>query len=259
MSDSRLGGLSRGAGAGESAAKRESASVGRGASTAQVPLLKAVAIKKSFFKAGTEIPVVRGVDLTIHLGEMVAITGASGVGKSTFLHILGTLEPPTSGKVLFGQTQQDVFSYSERALSLFRNKALGFVFQFHYLLPEFSALENVMMPALIAGHSRTASEKQARELLQFVGLGHRLEHRPAELSGGEQQRVAIARAVILRPKLLLADELTGNLDSVNRAMVMDLLTRLNQATGVAILLVTHDLELTRKMHRVLVMRDGLMV
>jgi lipoprotein-releasing system ATP-binding protein len=223
-----------------------------------VPLIQAVGITKSFFKEKAEIPVIRGVDLTIHLGEMVAITGASGVGKSTLLHILGTLEPPTSGKVLFGQTRQDIFKYSERALSLFRNKALGFVFQFHYLLPEFTALENVMMPALIAGHSRTVSQKQAQELLEFVGLGHRLEHRPAELSGGEQQRVAIARSVILRPKLLLADELTGNLDSVNRSNVMELLVKLNQATGVAILLVTHDQELSRKMHRVLTMRDGLL-
>jgi lipoprotein-releasing system ATP-binding protein len=220
------------------------------------PLLRAEAIKKSFFKGKAEIPVIRGVDLTIHVGEMVAITGASGVGKSTLLHILGTLETPTSGRVLFGQSQQDVFKYSERALSLFRNRALGFVFQFHYLLPEFSALENVMMPALIAGHARGPAEKQAKELLQFVGLSHRLEHRPTELSGGEQQRVSIARAVILRPRLLLADELTGNLDSVNSQNVIDLLVRLNQSMGVSIMLVTHDQVLAKKMHRVLVMRDG---
>lgn len=220
------------------------------------PLLRAEEIRKSFFKGKKEIPVVRGVNFSIQAGEMVAITGASGVGKSTLLHILGTLEPPTSGRVLFGQKQQDVFRYSEKSLSLFRNKALGFVFQFHYLLPEFSALENVMMPALIAGHPRQASENQARDLLEFVGLKHRLEHRPSELSGGEQQRVAIARAVILRPKLLLADELTGNLDSANRTNVIDLLVRLNQATGVSILLVTHDTEVAKKMHRVLVMKDG---
>jgi lipoprotein-releasing system ATP-binding protein len=222
-------------------------------------LLHAEGIQKSFFKGKKEIQVVRGVNLTVQVGEMVAITGASGVGKSTLLHILGTLEPPTSGRVLFGQKQQDIFLYSEKSLSLFRNKALGFVFQFHYLLPEFSALENVMMPALIAGHPRQASERQAKDLLEFVGLKHRLDHRPSELSGGEQQRIAIARAVILRPKLLLADELTGNLDSVNRSTVMDLLVRLNQATGVSILLVTHDLELAKKMHRVLVMKDGVFV
>lgn len=228
-------------------------------SPSSVALLRAEGVKKIFIKGKDEIPVVRGVDLTIHVGERVAITGASGVGKSTLLHILGTLEPPTEGRVLFGQSQQDVFKYSERALSLFRNKALGFVFQFHYLLPEFSALENVMMPALIGGHDRESSRQQARELLEFVGLSHRLDHRPAELSGGEQQRVAIARAVILRPKLLLADELTGNLDSVNRANVMDLLARLNETTGVSILLVTHDLEITKKMHRVLTMKDGVLV
>ena len=222
-------------------------------------LLRAQGIRKSFYKEKTEIQVIRGVDLTIRMGEMVAITGASGAGKSTLLHILGTLEPPTAGRVFFGQTEQDVFEYGDKALSTFRNKALGFVFQFHYLLPEFSALENVMMPALIAGHPRNASEKQAKELLQFVGLGHRLTHRPSELSGGEQQRVAIARAVILRPKLLLADELTGNLDSLNRNHVMELLGKLNQATGVSILLVTHDLELAKKMHRVLPMKDGVFV
>jgi lipoprotein-releasing system ATP-binding protein len=222
-------------------------------------LLRAQGLRKSFYKGGVEVPVIRGVDLAIGLGEMVAITGASGVGKSTLLHILGTLEPPSAGKVFFGQSGQDVFQYSERALSLFRNKALGFVFQFHYLLPEFSALENVMMPALIAGHPRASSEKQATELLNFVGLAHRLTHRPSELSGGEQQRVAIARAVILRPKLLLADELTGNLDSANRGHVMDLLVKLNQSTGVSILLVTHDQEIAKRMHRVLVMKDGVFV
>jgi lipoprotein-releasing system ATP-binding protein len=223
------------------------------------PLLQAEAITKSFVKGKKEISVIRNVDLTIQVGEMVAITGASGVGKSTLLHILGTLEPATSGRVLFGPKQQDLSHLSERALSLFRNRSLGFVFQFHYLLPEFSALENVMMPALIAGHSRQVSEKQASDLLHFVGLKHRLEHRPSELSGGEQQRVAVARAVILRPKLLLADELTGNLDSVNRNLVMDLLVRLSQTTGVSVLLVTHDHEIAKRMNRVLVMQDGLIV
>ncbi len=224
-----------------------------------VPFLKAEGIQKSFFKGGETIPVIRGVNMTIGQREMVAITGASGVGKSTLLHILGTLEAPTAGRILFGQKEQDLSKFSEKALALFRNRAIGFVFQFHYLLLEFSALENVMMPALIAGHAQKAAAYQAEALLQFVGLGHRLTHRPSELSGGEQQRVAIARAVILRPKLLLVDEPTGNLDSANSQNVMDLLIKLNQTTGVSILLVTHDGELAKKMHRVLVMRDGLFV
>lgn len=148
---------------------------------------------------------------------------------------------------------------SEKELAQFRNRSLGFIFQFHYLLPEFTALENVMMPALIAGYAKAPAEAQARELLQFVGLGHRLTHRPSELSGGEQQRVAIARAVILRPKLLLADEMTGNLDSANSAVVVDLLVKLNRATGISVLMVTHDQELAKRMHRVMAMKDGVFV
>ncbi len=235
----------------------QSAALNRGGSSGV--LVRAEQIHKSFFKGKKEIPVIRGVDLVVQAGELVAITGASGVGKSTLLHILGTLEPPSSGRVLFGQKQENVFQFSEKSLSFFRNRSLGFVFQFHYLLPEFTALENVMMPALIAGHPRQVSEKQATDLLNFVGLKHRLDHRPSELSGGEQQRVAVARAVILRPRLLLADELTGNLDSTNRNLVIDLLVRLNEMTGVSVLLVTHDQELAKKMHRVLVMKDGLFV
>lgn len=229
------------------------------AQTGDGPLIRAENIVKTFRKAGTEIPVLRGVTLNLQAGEMVALAGPSGVGKSTLLHIIGTLDSATSGRVLFGPQSQDLSKYSEKALSVFRNRALGFIFQFHYLLPEFTALENVMMPALIAGYPREASEKQARELLQFVGLSHRVEHRPTELSGGEQQRVAIARSVILRPKLLLADEPTGNLDSTNSGLILDLLTQLNQTTGVAVLLVTHDRDIARKMHRTVTMRDGLIV
>jgi lipoprotein-releasing system ATP-binding protein len=221
-------------------------------------LMQAMGLSKSFFKAGKEIVVLRGVDLSIESGETVAITGPSGAGKSTLLHVLGTLETPSSGKVLFGQgrDRMDVFQLKDKELSEFRNRSLGFVFQFHYLLPEFSALENVMMPGLIAGHSRSVTMVQAKELLSFVGLSHRMEHRPAELSGGEQQRVAIARAVLLRPKVLLADEMTGNLDSVNTDNVINLVMNLNKTFGITIVMVTHDPVLAKRMHRVLVMRDG---
>ncbi len=221
-------------------------------------LVKAEQVTKTFIKGKDRIPVLRGVSFSLAPGEAVGITGKSGAGKSTLLHILGTLEPPTSGRILFGSASQDLARLSERDLAQFRNRMLGFVFQFHYLLPEFSALENVMMPAMIAGLSHSAATKQASALLDFVGLSHRLQHRPSELSGGEQQRVAIARSVILKPKLLLADELTGNLDTANGEMVVDLLRRLNQETGVTILMVTHDENLAKRMQRVLVMRDGML-
>jgi lipoprotein-releasing system ATP-binding protein len=221
-------------------------------------LIRAEGVHKVFRKGRNEIHVVRGVDLSIAPGETIAIVGASGVGKSTLLHMLGTLEPPTRGRILYrGDGREvDLARLGEKELAAFRNRALGFVFQFQYLLPEFSALENVMMPALIAGHERGPSEHQARELLKFVGLENRLDHRPSELSGGEQQRVAVARAVILRPRLLLADELTGNLDSENGMRVMELLEHLNAATGISICLVTHDLGIAQKMRRVITMKDG---
>ena len=164
---------------------------------------------------------------------------------------------PTSGRVIF--QGQHLKTMSDAQLSQMRVRQMGFVFQFHYLLPEFTALENVMLPALIAGMGRSAAEAQAKDLLGFVGLGKRLSHRPSELSGGEQQRVAIARAVILRPQILLADELTGNLDSTNSGIVLDLLTRLSRERGIAVLMVTHDLDLSRKMHRVMPMKDGVFV
>jgi len=223
-------------------------------------LLEASGLSKSFFKGSTEVQVLKNLSFKLHAAERVAITGASGAGKSTLLHVLGTLEKPTQGQVRFsgnsGETMKDVFSWNDQELAKFRNRTMGFVFQFHYLLPEFSALENVMLPALIAGHDAKTAEKQAQQLLEFVGLSHRLQHRPSELSGGEQQRVAISRAILLRPQVLFADELTGNLDSVNTNAVMDLLIQLNETMGVSILMVTHDLALTKKMHRVLLMKDG---
>lgn len=199
---------------------------------------------------------VKGVSLDIMAGDCLAIMGSSGAGKSTLLHMLGTLDRPSSGELFFGPKNTNVWKLSDEELSDFRNRNLGFVFQFHYLLPEFSALENVMMPALISGMSHENASKQAKELLQFVGLNHRIEHRPGELSGGEQQRVAIARSVILKPKLLLGDEMTGNLDSENSRRVIDLLLDLNQQFGIAILIVTHDIDVARRMKRLLTMKDG---
>ena len=212
-------------------------------------------ISKVFYKDGQSIPVLAGVDIEVHQGELVAINGSSGAGKSTLLHILGTLEPPTQGQVLFGSNQQNLFDLNDSEIAQFRNRALGFIFQFHYLLPEFSALENVMMPALIAGYSRGASEKQARELLDFVGLSHRMDHRPSELSGGEQQRVAVARAVILRPKLILADEPTGNLNSAQGEEIMELFKKLNEE-GVTIIQVTHSEKNAEYGSRIISLLDG---
>lgn len=222
-------------------------------------VLRARNLHKEFTKGNDRISVVKGVSLDIHEGDCMAIMGASGAGKSTLMHLLGALDPPTHGEVFFGPKQQNLWKMSDEDLSDFRNRNLGFVFQFHYLLPEFSALENVMMPALISGMERTQAEAQARDLLQFVGLQHRIAHRPAELSGGEQQRVAIARSVVLKPKLLFGDELTGNLDSENSKKVIDLLLELNQRFGIAVLMVTHDHDVASRIGKVLTMKDGKIV
>jgi lipoprotein-releasing system ATP-binding protein len=219
-------------------------------------ILRAKNLHREFVKEKDRISVVKGVSLDLMEGDCVAIMGSSGAGKSTLLHMLGTLDRPTHGDLYFGPKNINVWKMSDEELSDFRNRNLGFVFQFHYLLPEFTALENVMMPALISGMERDLAEKRARELLNFVGLGHRLTHKPGELSGGEQQRVAIARAVILRPKLLLGDEMTGNLDSENSKKVIDLLLDLNREFGIAILIVTHDSEVAARMKRVITMKDG---
>ncbi len=219
-------------------------------------ILRAKNLHRDFLKEKDRISVVKGVSLDIHSGDCIAIMGSSGAGKSTLLHILGTLDRPTHGELFFGPKNLNVWKMSDEELSDFRNRNLGFVFQFHYLLPEFTALENVMMPALISGLTHEEAEKKARELLNFVGLGARVEHKPGELSGGEQQRVAIARAVILKPKLLLGDEMTGNLDSENSKKVIDLLLDLNRKFGIAILIVTHDSEVAARMGRVIIMKDG---
>jgi lipoprotein-releasing system ATP-binding protein len=218
------------------------------------PLLRCTGVTKTYRKDGAPVEVLRGVDLLVNEGETLAILGSSGAGKSTLLHVLGTLEPPTNGEVLyFGQ---NVTRFGSEKVSRFRNREIGFVFQFHYLLQEFTALENVLMPALIAGEDRPKFEERARALLTEVGLGHRLTHRPAELSGGEQQRVALARALVMSPRLLLADEPTGNLDSVNAHRIRDLFLQLSKDRGVTIMLVTHDEEIAKDFGRHLLMKDG---
>lgn len=201
-----------------------------------------------------ELHVLEGIDLDIEQGEMLAIVGASGVGKSTFLHIIGGLDRPTSGKVLYGDL--DVFGLNNDRIAQFRNERVGFVFQFHHLLPEFSALENVMMPALIRRISREDAARTAADILKEVGLGARLHHRPGELSGGEQQRVAVARALMLHPDVVLADEPTGNLDAHTGEAVHQLLQDINKQKGVTFVIVTHNDKLAIRADRVLRMTEG---
>ncbi len=200
------------------------------------------------------LQVLRGVDFTVRAGERVAIVGASGAGKSTLLHLVGTLDRPTSGRISIGG--QDVERWPGPRLARFRNETLGFIFQFHHLLPDFSALENVMMPAVIAGRGRREAEALAREGLDAVGLADRAEHRPGELSGGERQRVAVARAIVLRPPILLADEPTGNLDAKTGGAIHELLARINEERRVSLVTVTHNPELARRMHRQIRLVEG---
>lgn len=218
------------------------------------PMVSIRGLKKSYWLEAREISVLRGVDLDIHAGERISIIGRSGSGKSTFLHVLGTLDYPDQGTVTFAG--RDIFRLAPAELAAFRNKTIGFVFQFHHLLPEFSALENVKMPALIQRLPADQADRRAREILGVVGLGHRVDHRPGELSGGEQQRVAIARALVLSPQILLADEPTGNLDEQSARGIHQLLDDLNAKTGLTIVLVTHSSTLAKHMPRQLVMTEG---
>ncbi len=211
-------------------------------------------LKKSFLHGGQVIEVLKGIDLTVEPGEMVAVIGASGVGKSTLLHVLGTLDTPSSGTLHFDG--QEVGRLSPRALAGFRNRSIGFVFQFHHLLPEFTAAENVALPAMIGGQTRAGALATATNLLEQVGLSHRLTHRPGELSGGEQQRVALARALVTEPRLLLADEPTGNLDSVTGAEMHALFVALNEQRGMTMIVVTHNADLAQRMPRRIRMVDG---
>jgi len=217
-------------------------------------LLEVRDLRKSFRTYGTRVDVLNGIDLKVEEGETIALVGASGAGKSTLLNIIGTLDRPTSGTVIF--RGEDVFRMGEGALASFRNRSIGFVFQFHHLLPEFSALENAMMPALISGMRREQAESLAEWLLCDVGLGERLRHKPGELSGGEQQRVAIARALVLSPALLLADEPTGNLDRKTSEEVHDLLAGIQSRTGLTLIIVTHNERLAARMGKTVRLVDG---
>lgn len=214
-------------------------------------------LQKSFAFEGRQIAVLRGVNLQVAAGELVAVVGASGAGKSTLLHVLGTLDRPSAGSVIIDGVETN--HLGSRELSAFRNRTIGFVFQFHHLLPEFTAVENVAMPAFIAGHNRRQAESRASDLLDRVGLSHRLRHRPGELSGGEQQRVALARAIIMDPRLLLADEPTGNLDRRTGAAIHDLLLELNRERGMTLLVVTHNEDLAGRLPRRVQMVGGVLV
>lgn len=209
---------------------------------------------KSYGNEAKRVEVLKGVNLTFSKGERAAIVGASGVGKTTLLHILGTLDRPTSGKVIY--EGKDIFALNEKELSLFRNREIGFVFQFHHLLPEFNALENTMIPCLIQGIPKKEAAFRAEGILASVGLKDRLSHKPGELSGGEQQRVAVARALVLEPKLLLADEPTGNLDTKTGGAVFDLLQKLNEVKGITLIVVTHNLKLADQLPRQIQLIDG---
>ena len=203
---------------------------------------------------GRTLEVLRGIDLHINEGEMLSIVGASGAGKSTLLHCMGTLDVPTSGSLRLNG--EELTALSSARLADIRNRTIGFVFQFHHLLPEFNALENVVMPGMIQGRPRKEMETRARALLEEVGLSARASHRPGELSGGEQQRVALARALVLEPKLLLADEPTGNLDSATSEQIHELFFSINEQRGTTIVVVTHNPALAARMPRIVTLKDG---
>jgi lipoprotein-releasing system ATP-binding protein len=212
-------------------------------------------LKKSFQHMGRTLDVLRGIDLNVYPGQILAIVGPSGAGKSTLLHCVGTLDLPSSGRIRLGT--EELTTMSNSRLAAVRNRDIGFVFQFHHLLPEFTALENIMIPGLISGRPRREMEKRANALLEEVGLLSRATHRPGELSGGEQQRVAVARALALDPKLVLADEPTGNLDTATSDAIHDLFFQINREHGTTIIVVTHNPMFAERMPRVVRMKDGM--
>jgi lipoprotein-releasing system ATP-binding protein len=221
---------------------------------ATAPFVRVEGLTKTYLHGGKRLEVLRGLDLEIAAGELVALTGPSGAGKSTFLHVVGTLDAPTQGRVLFDGL--DVFAAGEEALADFRNGAIGFVFQSHHLLPEFTALDNAMMPALVRRLPRAEARRRAEEMLVVVGLADRMDHQPGELSGGEQQRVALARALCLHPRLLLADEPTGNLDPRTADGIHALLVDLNARLGITAIVVTHNEALAASLPRRLRLEAG---
>jgi lipoprotein-releasing system ATP-binding protein len=217
-------------------------------------VLEAREVQKSFTQGPVTLQVLQGVALSVYAGERIAIVGASGSGKTTLLQILGGLDRPSTGHVLVDG--QDIHELSEDARGMLRNRALGFVYQFHHLLPEFSALENVAMPLLVRRTAVAEARERAAEILERVGLARRLDHRPYQLSGGERQRAAVARALVTQPKIILADEPTGNLDGVNAEGVFELMLELNRERGTSLVVVTHDMHLASRMERVLEIHAG---
>jgi len=215
---------------------------------------QAIGIEKYYEEIGNRIEVLKGVDLRLEKGEMVAIVGASGTGKTTLLHILGTIDRPTAGTLLY--RGEEILKKNDIELSAYRNRTVGFVFQFHHLLPEFTALENVMMPGLIGGNDKMEMAEKAKAILEKVKLSDRMQHKVGELSGGEQQRVALARAILLKPLLLLADEPTGNLDTKTGYKVFQLLQEMSAEYSLSAIMVTHNLELAGEMHRCLTLEEG---